>query len=94
MAFFFWSMKGTAHYGRFTKIDRPARIEHTWMSPNTSGLESNVSISFQKKGESTLMILEHSGLPNTEGGKSHQQGWTFFLDQLASELEKQLSGRK
>jgi hypothetical protein len=33
---FYWRLKGTAHYGRFTEIERPGRIQHTWVSPNTS----------------------------------------------------------
>jgi len=44
--FFFWAIKGTPHYGRFTAVDRPGRIQHTWMSPNTSGLESMVTVTF------------------------------------------------
>ena len=26
---FFRALKGTAHYGRFTKVERPGRIQHT-----------------------------------------------------------------
>ena len=35
----FWAIEGTPHYGRFIAVDMPGRIQHTWMSPNTSGLE-------------------------------------------------------
>ena len=35
--FFYWSTKGTAHYGRFTAVDPGSRIQHTWVSPNTLG---------------------------------------------------------
>src|SRR4051812_18423136 len=48
---FFWRLKGTSHYGRFTAIERPGRIQHTWVSPNTSGLESTVTVKFKKQGE-------------------------------------------
>jgi uncharacterized protein YndB with AHSA1/START domain len=78
--FFYWSIKGTPHYGRFTELERPGRIQHTWMSPNTSGLESTVSVTFQKQGDDTRMILVHSGLPDTDGGRSHDKGWNYFLD--------------
>ncbi len=77
---FYWTFKGTPHYGRFTEIERPGRIEHTWMSPSTSGLESMVTVTFKKQGEDTLMTLVHSGLPDTDGGKSHDKGWSYFLD--------------
>ena len=78
--FFFWAIKGTPHYGRFIAVQRPSRIEHTWMSPNTSGLESTVTLTFEEKGKHTLMTLVHSGLPDTDGGRSHNKGWNFFLD--------------
>ena len=37
---FYWTLKGTSHYGRFTEIERPARVQHTWVAPNTLGEES------------------------------------------------------
>ena len=77
---FYWTFQGNPHYGRFTEVKRPARIQHTWMSPNTSGLESTVTVTFKKKGADTLMSLVHSGLPNTEGGRSHEKGWNYFLN--------------
>src|SRR5678809_890572 len=50
---FYWRLKGTAHYGRFTKVARPGRIQHTWVSPYTFGEESTVTVTFRKKGEDT-----------------------------------------
>jgi uncharacterized protein YndB with AHSA1/START domain len=77
---FYWAVKGMPHYGRFTEVKRSARIQHTWMSPNTSGLESTVTVTFKEKGKDTLMTLVHSGLPDTDGGRSHEKGWNYFLD--------------
>jgi uncharacterized protein YndB with AHSA1/START domain len=88
---FYLSLGGTAHYGRFLHIEQSERIEHTWVSPNTSGLESTVTVTFQKKGKHTLMTLVHSGLPDTDGGRSHNKGWTFFLDGFLSHLTKSAS---
>jgi uncharacterized protein YndB with AHSA1/START domain len=41
------------HYGRFTLLDRPSKVQYTWMSLHTRGLESLVTVTFQKKGEDT-----------------------------------------
>jgi uncharacterized protein YndB with AHSA1/START domain len=79
---FFWSISGTGHYGRFIQVERPRRIQHTWMSPNTSGLESTGTVTFNGRGKDTLMTLVHSGLPDTDGGRSHEKGWNFFLDKF------------
>ena len=78
----FWLSMGPAHYGRFTEITRPSRIQHTWLSPNTSGLESMVTVTFEKEGTETRMTLVHTGLPDTDGGRSHDKGWNYFLDKL------------
>jgi uncharacterized protein YndB with AHSA1/START domain len=76
---FFWSLKRIAHYGRFTEFERPARIQHTWVSPNTLGRESIVTLTFRKRGEETLLTLVHSQLPDCEQARGHESGWNYFL---------------
>ncbi|MBI3567924.1 MAG: SRPBCC domain-containing protein [Gemmatimonadetes bacterium] len=88
---FFWSIKGTSHYGRFTAVQRPTKLQHTWMSPNTSGLESNVSVTFTKRGNETLMTLVHSGLPDTNQGKGHEKGWNSFLGNFCERFSARAS---
>lgn len=78
--FFYWLIRGTAHYGRFTRLDRGDCIQHTWVSPYTLGYETTVTVTFEKKGHATLMTLVHADLPDDEKSKSHEQGWNYFLD--------------
>jgi len=84
--FFFRTRKqagdGKPHYGRFTVLDRPSMVQYTWMSPNTRGLESLVTVTFQEKGEDTLLTLRHENLPDDEYGRTHHPGWNHFLDRL------------
>jgi len=77
---FYWLLKGMAHYGRFTRVERPGRIQHTWVSPNTLGQESTVTVTFKKHAEATLMTLVHSGLPDTDEATHHERGWNYFLE--------------
>lgn len=77
---FYWTLKGTAHYGRFTQIQRPTRVQHTWVSPNTLGEESTVTVTFTKQGDDTLMTLVHSDLPDHERARGHENGWKYFVD--------------
>jgi uncharacterized protein YndB with AHSA1/START domain len=77
---FYWTLQGTSHYGRFTEIKRPDRIQHTWVSPNTLGEESIVTVMFKKQGENALMTLVHSDLPDTDDARSHERGWNYFLN--------------
>ncbi len=72
-----------AHYGRFVQIDRPHRIEFTWMSEATKGLETIVLLSLEPKGNSTEVTLRHSGMADDEMGSGHKEGWTWSLSSLA-----------
>ena len=92
--FFYWLIQGTSHYGRFTEVERPGRIQHTWMSRSTSGEESTVTVTFKKKGEDTLMTLVHSGLPDTDGGRGHEKGWNYFLDAFSEKFAPASGNRK
>jgi Activator of Hsp90 ATPase homolog 1-like protein len=50
------------------------------MSPNTLGQESIVTLTFKKQGEDTLMTLVHSGPPDHELARGHENGWNYFLE--------------
>ena len=82
-ALFYWMIRETAHYGRFTELTRPSRIAHTWVSPNTAGEESMVSVTFRPAGKNTVMTLVHSNLPDTPPAHTHEKGWASFLDVFA-----------
>jgi uncharacterized protein YndB with AHSA1/START domain len=77
---FYWTLKGMSHYGRFTEFERPSRIQHTWVSPNTLGQESTVTVTFAAHGDDTLVTLVHSDLPDHEVARGHENGWRYFLD--------------
>ena len=72
--------EGTPHYGRFTEIERPGRIQHSWMSRHTLGEETMVTITFRRKGEGTLMTVVHSGLPAGDMAAAHEKGWNSIGD--------------
>lgn len=77
--FFYWLIRGTPHYGRFIETSRGSRLQHTWVSPNTLGLESTVTVTFEKQGANTHMTLVHTGLPDDDRGRGHEKGWNYFL---------------
>ena len=72
-----------SHYGRFLKTERPHRIEHTWVSEATKGVESVVLFTLEPKGDQTEVKLRHSGVPDDELGLQHKEGWTWILSALA-----------
>lgn len=76
-----------AHYGRFVTLDKPRRIEHTWMSEATQGHETTVTITLEPQGERTLVTLRHTGVPDDAMGRQHKDGWTWILSMLAQRFE-------
>lgn len=86
--FFYWLIRGNAHYGRFTEIQKHAKIQCTWMSRSTLGEETTVTITFKKKGDETLMTLVHSDLPDHEKARGHEGGWNYFLDKLTKHFNE------
>ncbi len=75
------------HFGRFTAIDRPRKIQYTWMSRHTRGLESTVTVTFEKKGEDTALTLNHANLPDDEMGRMHDPGWNHYLGILEEQVK-------
>ena len=80
--FFYRRFKGISHYGRFTEIERPDRIQHTWVSPNALGEESTVTVTFQQQGGDTLLTVVHSGIPDTDAGKEQENDWNDIFDRF------------
>lgn len=72
------------HYGMFTSIQRPKRVQYTWMSPYTHGLESVVTVTFAEKGGETLVSLSHANLPDDDFGRAHDGGWAGYLKKIAA----------
>jgi uncharacterized protein YndB with AHSA1/START domain len=82
-----------AHYGRFITLARPSRIEHSWVSEATRGLESHVALTFEPQGDFTLMTLRHSNLPDDEMGRRHEEGWGFVLGVLEEGFRQRAGDR-
>ena len=68
-----------AHYGRFVALERPRRIEHTWVSEGTRGLESVLTVTFAPEGNKTRVTLRHTGVPDDDFGRQHGEGWNYVL---------------
>jgi uncharacterized protein YndB with AHSA1/START domain len=80
------------HYGRFLRIERPQRLEYTWVSEGTRGVESVVAMTFEPRGRETEVTLRHSGLPDDEMGPQHKDGWTWILSKFAERFVSAGSG--
>jgi len=76
------------HYCRYLSVERPRLLEFAWVSEATRGLESRVTIEMTPSRGGTDLVLTHSGLPDDEYGRSHEDGWKHFTGVLAEKIKK------
>jgi uncharacterized protein YndB with AHSA1/START domain len=76
-----------AHYCRYLRVERPRLLEFTWMSEATRGLESRVTVALTPSRGGTDLVLTHSGLPDDEMGRSHEEGWKGIVGVLAERIK-------
>ncbi len=70
------------------------KIEYTWMSPFTHGLESVVTVELERKGDDTALQLRHAKLPDDELGRLHDGGWGDCVNTLVEQLQSAGSGER
>lgn len=69
------------HYGRFLDLKQDELVEMTWVtgSPGTEGAETVVLVEIAPRGSGSHVRLTHSGFPNEESMKRHDEAWVEVL---------------
>ena len=65
--------------GKITSYTPPSGLGYTWAlidSDGKPGIETYVSIAFSERGESTEVVLTHTGFPDAAMAELHNRGWT------------------
>jgi uncharacterized protein YndB with AHSA1/START domain len=83
-----WDRHTYAHFGRFIEVQRPGKVEYTWMGEGTKGIESTVTVTFEGRGKETDVTLRHVNLPDDDLGRATEYGWAHILDTIAEVLAK------
>lgn len=71
--------------GKVIEVSPPDHVTFTWAwhdADGNRGHESRVTFTVTPRGDATLFILDHTGLPDAETAKSHAGGWTHVLARL------------
>jgi uncharacterized protein YndB with AHSA1/START domain len=81
-----------AHYGRFITLEKPYKIQHTWVSEATRGMESIVTLSFEPVQEKTQVHINHANVPDDEAGHHHINAWKYVLSKMSSRIGRNQDG--
>lgn len=74
--------KRNPHYGRILLLEPDRRIEFTWVTAATEGVETVVAAEFRKQPRGIRLRLRHSGFPTEAIRDLHQQVWPEKLERL------------
>lgn len=74
------------HYGRFVRLERDRRVELTWVTPGTRGVETVLRIDLTAEDAGTRLRLTQTGFLDIPSREAHEQAWPMVLDQLAERL--------
>ncbi|MBL8993480.1 MAG: SRPBCC domain-containing protein [Spirochaetia bacterium] len=68
------------HSGEYTRIAPNAELAFTWNSHMPLDKDSLVEVTFESRGDKTLLKLRHTGCATEDSVKAHAAGWGSILD--------------
>jgi uncharacterized protein YndB with AHSA1/START domain len=74
--------------GEYRAVDEGSRLAYTfrWDPPDPDDRETVVVLSFQDRGESTALTIDHGDFATEERRALHVQGWSESIDRLEALL--------
>ena len=75
--------------GEFRVLDRPAKLQFTWVSSRWGDQETLVTVELQPREADCELVLTHERFPVEHGAGQLMNGWTQMLEKL----EMHLGGR-
>jgi len=77
------------HTGEFRVLDRPSKLQFTWVSAGTDNRETLVTVELHERGTQCELVLTHERFPREEAVSQHKQGWSEIVDKLGAYLAQE-----
>lgn len=72
--------------GEFRILDRPAKLQFTWVSSRWANQETLVTVELFPRDEQCELVLTHERFPTEYSTAQLSGGWTRMLDKLSMRL--------
>lgn len=72
--------------GTFRVLERPTKLEFTWVSSRWGNRETLVTLEIRRRGEGCDLVLTHRRLPAGHSAEQLTDGWGRILEKLEAHL--------
>lgn len=68
--------------GEYLEVDPPHRVVYTsvFRAPDGRSFTTRTTVTFEARGDKTLMVLHDTDYPDEQNRAAHEGGWPSFLD--------------
>jgi uncharacterized protein YndB with AHSA1/START domain len=72
--------------GEFRILDRPSKLQFTWISPRWDNQETLVTVELRELGANCELILTHERFPLEHSSEQLETGWNQIFEKLNGHL--------
>jgi uncharacterized protein YndB with AHSA1/START domain len=69
--------------GEYRVLERPAKLEFTWVSERWGGEETLVTVELHQRDAECELVLTHQRFPMEHSTQQLEKGWGEILEKLA-----------
>lgn len=72
--------------GEFRVLERPSKLEFTWVSSRWGNQETLVTVDLHERGTQCELVLTHERVPHKHSAGELVEGWNQIVSKLAKHL--------